>query len=124
MVLWDIFVWGVLAMSQVKLAFIFEVEPRTGERPPVYPSSELICANTAYRILLAAKEFEQMHHVSVHAADLSEPSARQMLCEIAHAADLHVVLRALGAVGGPSSVEECAQRIQAAKDASASGRAQ
>lgn len=43
--------------------------------------------------------------------------ARRMLCEIAHDASITKVLFALGAIGGPASIGEVTQRLQAARDA-------
>jgi len=48
---------------------------------------------------------------------LPEAIARRMLCDIAHDASIAKVLRALATMGGPSSLDEVTQRLQAARDA-------
>lgn len=82
---------------------------------------DLILANAAHNAGIAMQSFARLTGASLAEADETFviDIARKMLCEIAHDASPAKVLFALGAIGGPASPQDVAQRMQAARDAAA-----
>ncbi|MFN3625830.1 MAG: hypothetical protein ACK4TP_17440 [Hyphomicrobium sp.] len=92
-------------------------EPRKSEATPrLYKPIDLIVANIAHSGGLLLQGAARL---GIDADGLAEAIARKILCEIAHDASPTKVLFALGAIGGPASLEDVAQRLQAARDAAA-----
>ncbi len=82
---------------------------------------DLIVANTAHTAGIAMQSFARLTGTPAAECDetFATEIARKMLCEIAHDASPTKVLFALGAIGGPDSLADVAQRLQAARDAAA-----
>ncbi|WP_414461763.1 hypothetical protein [Hyphomicrobium sp. DY-1] len=86
---------------------------------------ELIIANVVHEIQYAISNLsveaqEVAKKVAATGSDpVAQTAARSMLAAIAFGADLSQVLKALASVGGPSTQDEIAQRLSAARDAMA-----
>ncbi len=89
--------------------------------PKLHKPVDLILANCAHTSGVAMQGFARMTGTTAAEADecFAVDVARKMLCELAHDASPAKVLFALGAVGGPSSIAEVSQRLQAAREAAA-----
>lgn len=83
----------------------------------LYKSVDLIVATIAHRVMDDVVRFEQATTQPVPLDELASGVARKLLCEISHDAAPSIVLFALGAIGGPASLEEITQRLQAAREA-------
>lgn len=100
-------------------------QPAQSAQPPAnkfHKPVDLILANVAHNAGVAMQSFARLTGTSAAECDESFALevARRMLCEIAHEASPRMVLFALGSVAGPASLEEVAQRLQAARDAATS----
>lgn len=79
---------------------------------------ELIIANTVHD---AAEQMARnkllFDTVQADPGAVHEAIARKLLCSLSHDAALSMVLRALGAVGGPATLSDIGARLVAARDA-------
>lgn len=84
----------------------------------IYRPVELILTDAIYQMLGSIHEFERFAGKPVPVSAYADDACRVLLAAIIAHGSPDVVLKALAAIGGPASVDECAQRIQAAIDAS------
>lgn len=92
--------------------------PATKPAPKkLYKNVDLIVATIAHRVMGDVVLFEQEAAKPVPLDELAVHVARKLLCEISHDAAPSVVLFALGAIGGPATLDEVTQRLQAAREA-------
>jgi hypothetical protein len=82
---------------------------------------ELIVSNVTYEILEKMGEVERLLQATgnkrqIKPCDVADGYARGLLCQIAHLGAMHVVLKALEALGAPSSESEIWARLEAAKE--------
>ncbi len=82
---------------------------------------ELITSNVTYDILEKMNAVEALIDQlpgkrAVKPCDVADGFARSLLCQIAHLGAMHAVLKALEALGAPSSEDEIWARLEAAKE--------
>lgn len=82
---------------------------------------ELITSNVTYEILEKMGEVEKLIEATggkreIKPCDVADSFARSLLCQISHLGAMHAVLKALEALGAPSSESEIWQRLEAAKE--------
>lgn len=82
---------------------------------------ELIASNVTYDILEKMGELEKFIQATgqkreIKACDVADGYARSLLCQISHLGAMPIVLKALEAIGAPSSESEIWARLEAAKE--------
>lgn len=77
---------------------------------------DLITSNSLFETLKEVAKLPSLIQEIAPKDQISEAAARRLLCTISHEADLSLVLKALGSIGAPATLDELDRRLTAMRE--------